>query len=147
MTHVPIHSRSQSQAGFTLIELMVAIVVIVIAVLGMASVTATSIRHQDMNAARTDMAALADNKFEDLRGFAGAVARTADTMQLVPGGDLAASVANYNDAVTERGRTYTRRWIVTAGVGGTRSVTIRIIPPAMGPRTPQSKDFHTLITM
>jgi hypothetical protein len=93
------------------------------------------------------MAALADNKFEDLRGFAGAVARTADTMQLVPGGNLAASVANYNDAVTERGRTYTRRWIVTAGVGGTRSVTVRIIPPAMGPRTPQSKDFHTLITM
>jgi hypothetical protein len=113
----------------------------------MASVTATSIRHQDMNAARTDMAAMADNKFEDLRLFAGAVARTADTMQLVPGGDLAASVANYNDAVTERGRTYTRRWIVTAGVGGTRSVTVRIIPPAMGPRTPQSKDFHTLITM
>ena len=141
------HPRSESEAGFTLIELMVAIVVIVIGVLGMASVTATSIRHQDTNAARTDMAALADNKFEDLRLFAGAVVRTADTMQLVPGGDLAASVANYNDAVTERGRTYTRRWIVTAGVGGTRSVTIRIIPPDMGPRTPQSKDFHTLITM
>ena len=45
-----------------------------------------------------------------------------DTMQLVPGGDLAASVANFNNIVKERGRTYTRRWIVTAGVGGTRSV-------------------------
>ena len=141
------HSRCQSEAGFTLVELMIAIVVIVVGVLAMSSVTATTIRQQDVTAARTDMAALADNKFEELRGIAGAVARTADTMQLVPGGNLAANVANYNDAVTERGRTYTRRWIVTAGVGGTRDVTIRIIPPAMGPRTPQSKDFFSLITM
>jgi prepilin-type N-terminal cleavage/methylation domain-containing protein len=141
------HSRCQPEAGFTLVELMIAIVVIVIGVLGMSSVTASSIRQQDLTAARTDMAALADNKFEELRGFAGAVARTADTMQLVVGGNLAANVANYNDAVTERGRTYTRRWIVTAGVGGTRNVTVRIIPPAVGTRTVQSKDFHSLITM
>ena len=147
MSQVRKPPRAQSEVGFTLIELMIAIVVIVIGVLAMSSVTATTIRQQDVSAARTDMAALADNKFEDLRGFAGAVVRTADTMQLVPGGNLAANVANYNDAVTERGRTYTRRWIVTAGVGGTRDVTIRIIPPAMGPRTPQSKDFFSLITM
>ncbi len=141
------HSRCQSEAGFTLVELMIAIVVIVVGVLAMSSVTATTIRQQDRTAARTDMAALADNKFEELRGIAGAVARTADTMQLVPGGNLAANVANYNDAVTERGRTYTRRWIVTAGVGGTRDVTIRIIPPAMGSRTPEAKNFFSLITM
>jgi prepilin-type N-terminal cleavage/methylation domain-containing protein len=141
------HPRCRSEEGFTLIELMIAIVVVVVGVLGMSSVTATTIRHQDLSAARTDMAALADNKFEELRGFAGAVARTADTLQLVPGGSLTVSTANYNDAVTERGRTYTRRWVVTAGVGGTRNVTIRIIPPVTGPRAPQSKDFHTLITM
>ena len=141
------HPRAQTEAGFTLIELMISIVVIVIGVLGMSSVTATTIRHQDLTAARTDMAALADNKFEELRGFAGAVQRTADTMQLVPGGSLTVATANYNDAVTERGRTYTRRWLVTAGVGGTRDVTIRITPPAAGTRTVQPKDFQTLITM
>lgn len=141
------HPRARSEAGFTLIELMIAIVVIVIGVLGMSSVTATTIRHQDLSAARTDMAALADNKFEELRGFAGAVARTVDTMQLVPGGSLTVATANYNDAVTERGRTYTRLWVVTAGVGGSRNVTIRISPPATGARTVQPKDFHTLITM
>jgi type IV pilus assembly protein PilV len=141
------HTRHQSEAGFTLIELMIAIVVVVIGVLGMSSVTATSIRHQDLNAARTDMAALADNKFEELRGFAGAVQRTADTMQLVPGGSLTVATPNYNDAVTERGRTYTRLWVVTTGVAGTRNVTIRISPPVGGPRAPQSKDFFTLITM
>ena len=147
MSQVPMHSRCQSEAGFTLVELMIAIVVIVIGVAGMSSVTATTIRQQDVSAARTDMAALADNKFEELRGIAGAVQRTADTVQLVPGGSLTVATANYNDAVTERGRTYTRLWLVTAGVGGTRNVTIRITPPAMGPRTPQPRDFHTLITM
>ncbi len=141
------HPRARSDAGFTLIELMIAIVVVVIGVLGMSSVTATSIRQQDLSAARTDMAALADNKFEELRGIAGAVARTADTMQLVPGGSLTVATANYNDAVTERGRTYTRLWVVTTGVGGTRAVTIRITPPVTGPRAPQPKDFQTLITM
>jgi type IV pilus assembly protein PilV len=147
MTEVLMHTRRQSEAGFTLIELMIAIVVVVIGVLGMSSVTATAIRHQDLSAARTDMATIADNKFEELRAIAGAVARTADTMQLVPGGSLTVATANYNDAVTERGRTYTRLWLVTAGVGGTRSVTIRITPPVTGPRAPQSKDFDTLITM
>ena len=147
MTPVPMQPRGRSEAGFTLIELMIAIVVVVIGVLGMSSVTATSIRQQDLSAARTDMAALADNKFEELRAFAGAVQRTADTVQLVPGGSLTVATANYNDAVTERGRTYTRRWVVTTGVGGTRNVTIRITPPVTGPRAPQSKDFHTLITM
>ena len=86
MSQVPMHSRCQSEAGFTLVELMIAIVVIVIGVAGMSSVTATTIRQQDVTAARTDMAALADNKFEELRGIAGAVQRTADTVQLVPGG-------------------------------------------------------------
>ena len=147
MTPISAEPSIREEAGFTLVELMIAIMVIVVGLIGISSTTATMIRQQDLTAARTDMAALADNKFEELRGFAGAVARTADTMQLVPGGNLAANVANYNDAVTERGRTYTRRWIVTAGVGGTRNVTIRIIPPAVGLKAPQSKDFHSLITM
>jgi prepilin-type N-terminal cleavage/methylation domain-containing protein len=139
--------QSRSEDGFTLVELLIAIMVITVGVIGISSTTATMIRYQDMSAARTDMAALADSKFEQLRGFASARALvTADTSQLTPGGNLAAAVAGYNDVVTERGRTYTRRWLVTVGVGTTRNVTIRITPQA-GPRAPQSKDFQTLITM
>ena len=146
MTGAPMQSCS-SEDGFTLVELMIAIIVIVVGVVGISSTTVMVTRQQDLNAARIDMAALADNKFEQLRGFAGARALTADTLQLVPGGSLTVATANYNDAVTERGRTYTRLWVVTAGVGATRNVTIRITPVA-GPRVPAtSKDFHTLITM
>jgi prepilin-type N-terminal cleavage/methylation domain-containing protein len=146
MIRIPVQKRHQSEDGFTLIELMIAIVVIVTGVLGMASVSVSMTRLQDMSAARTDMATLADNKFEQLRGFAGARARTADTLELWPGGSLTVATPGYNDVVTERGRTYTRRWVVTFGVGATRNVTIRITPQA-GSRAPTSKDFQTLITM
>jgi prepilin-type N-terminal cleavage/methylation domain-containing protein len=139
--------RRAGEGGFTLIELMIAIVVIVVGVLGISSSMATMTRTQDITAARADMAALADNKFEQLRGFAGAVNRTADTLQLVPGGSITVATAGYNDVVTERGRTYVRMWLVTAGVGGTRNVTLRIQPQVATTRTPMSRDFHTLITM
>lgn len=140
----PPFNRSPGSAGFTIIELMIAIVVIVIGVLALSAAMSTLIRNQDLTAARADMAALADNKFEQLR--AAGIRRTADTLQLLIGGSLTVSNANYNDAVTERGRTYTRRWLVTAGLGGSRDVTVRIIPPAVGSRAPQSKDFQTQIT-
>jgi prepilin-type N-terminal cleavage/methylation domain-containing protein len=132
-------------AGFTLVELMIAIVVIVVGVLGISSTTATMIRNQDLTASRTDMAAIADNKFEQMR--AAAVNNTPDVIQLAVGGSLTVDVANYNDTVTERGKTYVRRWLVTAGVGGTRNVTLRIIPQAIGARAPASRDFVTLITL
>jgi prepilin-type N-terminal cleavage/methylation domain-containing protein len=139
--------QSRSEDGFTLIELLIAIMVITVGVIGISSTTATMIRYQDLSAARTDMASLADNKFEQLRGFASARALVAaDTAQLTPGGSLTVATAGYNDVVTERGRTYTRLWLVTIGVGSTRNVTLRITPQVAA-RAPQSKDFHTLITM
>jgi prepilin-type N-terminal cleavage/methylation domain-containing protein len=141
-------SRGQlghGQAGFTLIELMIAIVVVVVGILGLSSSMVSMTRAQDLTAARTDMAALADNKFEQLR--AAAVNGTPDVVQLAVGGSLTVSTTNYNDVVTERGRTYIRRWVVTAGVGGARNVTLRIQAQAGGPRAPASKDFHTLITL
>jgi prepilin-type N-terminal cleavage/methylation domain-containing protein len=145
MSQVPMHSRCQSEAGFTLVELMIAIVVIVIGVLGVAATTVSMTRTQHLTAARVDMAALADNKFEELRGFAGAKAQVAaDMAQLAIGGSLTVATAGYNDVVVERGRSYSRLWLVTAGVGGTRDVTVRITP-LTGTNPPAPKDFHTLI--
>jgi prepilin-type N-terminal cleavage/methylation domain-containing protein len=138
---------SKSEQGFTLIELMIAMVVIVIGVLGVAATTVSMTRTQDLTAARVDMAALADNKFEELRGFAGAKAQVAANIaQLAVGGSLTVATAGYNDVVVERGRSYSRLWVVTAGVGGTRDVTVRITP-LTGNRPPQPKDFRTLITL
>jgi prepilin-type N-terminal cleavage/methylation domain-containing protein len=137
----------RGQGGFTLIELMIAIIVITVGILGISGSMAAVIRRQEATGDRSDMASLANNKFEDLRGYAGAVARTADTLQLVPGGSITVATAGYNDVVTERGRTYTRLWAVTAGVGGTRKVTLRIQPQVADRWTPSEHTFYTLITM
>jgi prepilin-type N-terminal cleavage/methylation domain-containing protein len=134
----------RGEDGFTLIELMLAIVVVVVGLLGIASTMAAMTRYQDLSAARADMNALADNKLEQLR--AAAATRTVDTLQLALGGDLTVATAQHNDVVTERGRTYARLWLVAAGVGGALDVTLRIQPQVDDQRTPRLIDFRTLIT-
>jgi prepilin-type N-terminal cleavage/methylation domain-containing protein len=136
-----------TQGGFTLIELMIAIIVITVGILGISGSMATMMRRQDGTASRADMAAVADSKFEDLRGFAGAIPRTVDTLQLVPGGSVTVATAGYNDVATARGRNYVRLWSVTVGVGGARQVILRVRPQVTTPSSPPARDFVTLITM
>jgi prepilin-type N-terminal cleavage/methylation domain-containing protein len=134
----------RGEDGFTLIELMLAIIVVVVGLLGIASTMASMTRYQDLSAARTDMTALADNRLEQLR--AAAATRTVDTLRLEIGGSLTVATAPFTDTVTERGRTYVLLWLVAAGVGGTRDVTLRIQPLVDDQRTPRLIDFRTLIT-
>jgi prepilin-type N-terminal cleavage/methylation domain-containing protein len=131
------------ESGFTLIELMLSIIVLVVGILGLASTMASMTRYQDLSASRADMTALADNKFEQLR--AAASTRHADTVQLAVGGSLTVATAPHTDVVTERGRTYIRLWVVVPGPGGTRNMTLRIQPQVDDARTPARVDFSTLI--
>jgi prepilin-type N-terminal cleavage/methylation domain-containing protein len=134
-----------SESGFTLIELMLSIVVLVVGILGMASVMASMTRYQDLSAAHADMTALADNRIEQLRTAASYA--TADTMQLVPGGSLTVPTAPYTATIVERGRSYVVTWLVAAGPGGTRNVSVRVRPLVDNARTPARLDFTTLIQM
>jgi prepilin-type N-terminal cleavage/methylation domain-containing protein len=132
-----------TRSGFTLPELMTSMVILVFGILSLVGVMTHMIRYQDLSAARVDMTTLADNKIEQLR--AAAATRTVDTMQLTFGGDLVTPQANHNDNITERGRAYTRLWTVTAGVGGTKDVTLRVSPVVDDARTPRQVDVRTLI--
>jgi prepilin-type N-terminal cleavage/methylation domain-containing protein len=134
---------ARTEAGFTLIELMLAIIVLVIGLLGMASTMASMIRYQDLSAAHADMTALGDHKIEQLR--VAATYMTADTMQLVVGGSLTVPTAQHVDTLVERGRTFIRLWEVQAGPGGTRQVMLRVRPQVDDVRTPSRIDFSTLI--
>jgi prepilin-type N-terminal cleavage/methylation domain-containing protein len=134
---------SRGQSGFTLVELMLTIIILVVGILGLASSMASMTTHQELSAARTDMSGLADSKLEQLRAIA--ASRTADTVQLVVGGSLTVPTANHVDTLQERGRTYLRLWLVAAGAGGSRSVTLRVRPLVDGVKTPSQLDFPTLI--
>ena len=131
------------QSGFTLIELMLGIVMLVVGLLALATTMASMTRYQDLSAARTDMGTLADNKFEQLR--AAASTRSVDTLQLAIGGSLTIPTAQHVDTLMERGRSYVRLWVVAAGVAGTKDVTLRIQPLVDTDRTPATIDFRTLI--
>lgn len=132
-----------TESGFTLIELMLAIIVLVVGLLGMARTMGSMIRYQDLSAVHADMTALGDHKIEQLR--VAATYMTADTMQLVVGGSLTVPTAQHVDTLVERGRTFIRLWQVQAGPGGARQVNLRVRPLVDDARTPSQLDYTTLI--
>ena len=133
------------ESGFTLVELMLAIIVLVVGVLGLARGMMGMSRYQQLSAAHADMTALGDHKIEQLR--VAATYSTADTMKLVIGGSVTVPTAQHVDTLVERGRTYIRLWQVQAGPGGTRQVQLRVRPLVNDVRTPAQVDFTTLIQM
>ena len=132
-----------AESGFTLVELLLAIIVLTVGILGLASTMASMTRYQDLSAVRADMTALGDHKIEQLR--VAATYMTADTMQLVVGGSVTVPTALHVDTLAERGRTFIRLWQVQDGPGGTRQVTLRVRPLVDDARTPSRLDFTTLI--
>ncbi len=141
----PTAAMRPAESGFTLVELMLAIIVLTVGILGLASTMASMTRYQDLSAASADMTALGDHKIEQLR--VAATYSTADTMQLVVGGSITVPTAQHVDTLAERGRTYLRLWQVQAGPGGTRQVNLRVRPLVDDVRTPAQLDFTTLIQM
>jgi prepilin-type N-terminal cleavage/methylation domain-containing protein len=132
-----------AESGFTLVEMMLAIIVLTVGLLGLASTMASMTRYQDLSAVHADMTALGDHKIEQLR--VAATYMTADTMQLVVGGSLTVPTALHVDTLVERGRTFIRLWQVQDGPGGTRQVALRVQPLVDDARTPSRLDFSTLI--
>jgi prepilin-type N-terminal cleavage/methylation domain-containing protein len=132
-----------AESGFTLVEMMLAIIVLTVGLLGLASTMASMTRYQDLSAVHADMTALGDHKIEQLR--VAATYMTADTMQLVVGGSVTVPTALHVDTLVERGRTFIRLWQVQDGPGGTRQVTLRVQPLVDDARTPSRLDFTTLI--
>jgi prepilin-type N-terminal cleavage/methylation domain-containing protein len=132
------------ERGFTLIELMLSIIILVVGLLGLATAMASMTRLQDLAQARAEMTLLADAKIEDLRGRA--ASRPPDSTQIAIGGSITTATSLHTDTVTGRGgRVYARLWAVAAGAGGTRDVTLRVKPLVDDVRTPARMDFSTQI--
>lgn len=134
------------ERGFTLVELVVAMVIITIGLLGMASSMATMTRWQVLSASRAEMSLLADGKLEQLR--AASATRSLDTVQLAVGGSVDYPTAPHTaNVVGSGGRQYVLLWSVVAGPGPTRNVQLRVRPEVDVPQTPAKLDFATLIVL
>ena len=138
--------RRTTRRGFTLIELMVAIVIIVIGLMGMGSVMASSSRLQGLAMSRTEMTVAAESKVEELRVYGLLPNSSPLRVNIAVGGSLVAPVAGYSDSTRSlSGRVYRRRWQVQNAVAGTRQLTVRVVPTGPLRDVVSRMDFVSLL--
>jgi prepilin-type N-terminal cleavage/methylation domain-containing protein len=144
----PTRHASRSRRGFTLVELMVAIVLITVGLLGSAALMATTVGHTRGASSREEMLALAEAKLDELRSYQNAPATTGLKARLAVGGSLTSSVANYNDDVNgPSGKPYRRRWQIANGTVRTRDVQVRVQPRYTDRYRATPVDVRTLIQL
>ena len=131
--------------GFTLTELLIAIIVLSVAVIGTGSVMLSTTTGQSLSSVRAEMTDLAASKMEWFR--AGADGKNATiSAALAFGGSITTMQNGYSETVTgASGRSYQRLWLVETGPSFTRKVTVRVRPLAASRRTPASVDLVSLI--
>ncbi len=112
-------TRVRSSHGFSLLEFLIALVVFVIGVLGVASLLVSGIHMQTLSRNVTQASAFAEAKVEELR-----VIDLTDLQRSV-GGALDSNVANHFDEPAAT--IFTRRWLVAAGPAGTQDLTVAVI--------------------
>src|SRR5688572_12529859 len=142
----PVRSLSVTdQRGFTLAEVVVALLVCIVGLVGMAQMLAVTLRMQQLGRNSTAAMRMAQDKIDDLssKSFL-----TGPSVQC--GGSLTADVANYNDVPTINGQVqpYRRRWMVSAGPDNDpqlRQVTVRIIPEVVHRTVASPIDLVTVI--
>ncbi len=128
--------------GFSLVEMIVAILILSIGVLGMSSLMTTVSRSGIRATGRIEATEVLESKLEELRAIA--AAGTSDTIQLAVGGSLTTAQANHADTTSSgAGRSFVRLWVVEAGPGQTRKVTVRAEPRDEGLFDPPSVDITT----
>ena len=90
-------AKARKQTGFTLIETMVAIVVLCIGLLSVAALMSQMVRGSSTSRYMSSAAMLASEKLEDLNRYAS----TDPTVAASPAGSLGADTAGYFDNVVD----------------------------------------------
>ncbi len=139
----PGRSSFRSDTGVTLIEVLIATVILTVGLVGSAQLLAVSIQMHQLAGGTTDATRLANAKLEELMklNFAADPA-----IQITPVGPdpLTQNVPNYFDEPVPG--VYTRRWHVQAGpTATTRLVTVRLVPAQTDRRVAKEVDLTTLV--
>jgi len=127
-----VQSRRAQESGFSLVEVMVAMVVFLVTAVGLAQLLALTTRMHLQAENTTEATRLAEGKIAELTTLDFA---TDPSIQITEADVLSTDVPNYFDT-PENG--VTRRWSVVAGpTATTRMITVRVIDRAgsLGGRT------------
>ena len=141
--------QPSNDRGFTLVEVLVAFVILTIGLVSMAELMAITLRMQQLGRNQTAAARMAQDKIDELMSQ-----NFATSAQVSIGGSLTADVANHFDIPTLNGvaQPYRRRWRVAAGpvdppvaANSLRILTVRVIPQVSDTRTVATTEITTLI--
>ncbi len=118
--------RRNGENGFSLIEVLIALVVIVIGVMAVYSMMVMGIRLQVLSRDTTLAIGLAEVKLEELRYM-----DPADPERTL-GGDLNSNVVDHFE--NANGNLFTVRWKVDPGPINTQDITIGVVTNALNPQ-------------
>lgn len=129
---------NSNERGFTIVEVLVATVILVIGLVAMAELMAITLRMQMLGKNETAAIRLVQSKIDEL------VAVTFTSASVAVGGSLTTDVAAYNDAPVSG---YKRRWQIAAIAGETRvrTLTVTVIPTNADRRTNAQIQLTTII--
>lgn len=119
----------RARRGFTVVELLLAIMLLSVGMLASAAILMSSTRLQRLAASRGELTAVAEAKLEELRSYGQTLATDPLRARLAIGGSTTTTTTSYADSLTAaNGTTYIRRWQISAGIAGARQVVVRVEP-------------------
>jgi len=142
--------KPTDERGFTLVEVLIATVILTVGLVSMAELLAISLRMQMLGRNDTAAIRLAQDKVDELM-----TANFDTALAIQIGGSLDDDVTNYNDTPAVNGFStpgYKRRWTVAAGpadpgavAADLRVLTVRVIPTTDDRRTSSPVELVTII--
>jgi prepilin-type N-terminal cleavage/methylation domain-containing protein len=136
-----VNNANSNERGFTLVEVLIAMVILTIALVSMAELMAITLRMQMIGRNETSAIRLAQSKIDELV----AVDFDAVGSAVATGGSLTADVAGYFDDLVADG--FKRRWKIDPIGGETRvrTLTVKLIPTLTDRRTNAEIELITII--
>lgn len=131
--------QAQRDAGFTLVETLVALFIVTIILLAIAELMTYGLYVHQSGEDLTETAALAAEKLEELRNR--------DYLTLAPGGSLAVNSAGFFDDLdidTDGTPDYSRRWEIT-DLGDRKRIEVRVIAAQDLTGGPKETTLATLV--
>jgi len=134
--------NNANERGFTLVEVLVATVILTVGLVAMAELMAITLRMQMLGKNETAAIRLVQSKIDELVAVSFSDAATSASVAI--GGSLTSDVATYNDAPVSG---FKRRWQIAAIAGETRvrTLTVTVIPIVNDRRTNAQVQLTTII--